>query len=223
MNKLQKELSENEVLATPAQEEKKEFDWLGGSFSLGNFGPPLEVIKRYPGRHRCRACRSPFWSEKARDQFCSSCRRIIASIEEKLEKLRQTAQNAEQFYQDLENELVCPDCRWISNKGRLKTKDLEKVKQSFPNWATTAHIHSMQHIFWNRLAPFSYRRFAPKISDFQLRFYCLLEVLWGKPVADLLMQRLRALSDKEGVPLPLLIRFFAQTSFTLFRSPTNPL
>ena len=38
---------------------------------------PVSTLRELPHAHKCRVCRTPFRSKKARDGYCPSCRQII--------------------------------------------------------------------------------------------------------------------------------------------------
>jgi hypothetical protein len=131
----------------------------------------VEVIRKWPYPHRCRACRDPFRSRR-RVAYCGSCRSILENTLRGLESILRDALNmAEEKQQKawakIEKDLTCPQCGWIENAGRVVPADLHLTLEYLRGWVERAHIHFFRHVFWNR---FRYnRRFAPQISQEEKR------------------------------------------------------
>ena len=136
--------------ATPVVAEQTFEQWFE---SLSPPWPPPGILREHY-RHRCQACRQPFFSKRGRDRFCDSCRRIIATRTDELETI---AKNAGQ--RAVLEALECSDCGWVGfNSNRATPQNSPVLLEYLPAWAAKAHCHFMHHVFFNRFRPC--RRFA---------------------------------------------------------------
>jgi hypothetical protein len=131
-----------------------------------NSQPSLELIRKKPYGRRCRACQSPFRSERPRDRYCGSCRRTMSEVQERLEAILRSGIDSEEKWREawfkVEEDLKCPVCGWIQNEGRIVPGNLRLVLEYLPGWIGRAHHHYFRHAYWNR---FHYsRRFVPAIT-----------------------------------------------------------
>lgn len=138
-----------------------------------DFRPRLEVLRKQRYGHCCKACRSFFRSNRARDPYCPSCRSIMDEARERLEAILSAAIDATEEKQrqarfQVEEELKCPVCGWIQNEGRIVPENLRLALGYLPGWIRRAHCHFFRHAFWNRF-PYN-RRFARKITLAERQF-----------------------------------------------------
>ena len=77
-----------------------------------NSQPSLELIRKKPYGRRCRACQSPFRSERPRDRYCGSCRRTMSEVQERLEAILRSGIDSEEKWREawfkVEEDLKCP-------------------------------------------------------------------------------------------------------------------
>jgi hypothetical protein len=138
-----------------------------------DFRPSLAVMQKKRYGHRCKACRSPFRSNRARDPYCPSCRNIMDETRKRLDAVLRAALDAPEEKREkarckVEDELQCPVCDWAQNEGRIVPEDLGLILEYLPGWVERAHRHFFRHALWNRF-PDS-RRFAPEITPEERQF-----------------------------------------------------
>ncbi len=120
-----------------------------------DFRPSLATLEKHPYGHICKACRSPFRSERARAPFCRSCRRIMDLAIKKLEGILRRvldglSEDRRKAWEEIEKEIACPICGWAGNQTRYEPDNILQMLKLFPGWVEVTHRHFMRHVFWNR-------------------------------------------------------------------------